>query len=252
MTDVQRLERRKVRIAARGIAEQRRWRRVSFPCAGRLLLETGREVDCEILDISAGGVNARADVAPRVGSRIVLVAEHVGRIDLDVVRTVDSRFAGAARTTTRKRDRMADLLTWLSNQFSLGLEEDRKNRRITVHQTVQVVFADGVRAAAALIDASNSGASLRCEERVRLGEAITIDGFAAVVTRIHPDGFAAAYRDDAQEAAPSVAAGEPASPETSSASAAPKTDNEAPAIKEDGALASAPALGQAPDAESRD
>lgn len=204
MDQPQKLERRKVRIAARALADQRRWRRVPLPAPGRLLLETGREVGCELIDVSAGGLSARADIAPRRGSKVVLQVEGLGRLEAEVVRANKTNFAGFLRATRRKRDRLGDAITWMHNKLLMGLSEDRSAARKSGHGVVTVRFVDGVTVPASVIDVAPTGVSVEVRDRVRVGETVWINDAEADVTRVHANGFAVVFATE--EGAASVVA----------------------------------------------
>ena len=71
-----------------------------------------------------------APVACDDGERIVAYLDNLGRIEGVVVRSFEGGFAVRILASLHKRERIANLLTWLINQKSLGLAEERKHERI--------------------------------------------------------------------------------------------------------------------------
>ncbi len=193
MERVHRLERRKIRIATRALSERRRWRRMALPMEGRMLLENGRECGVDVIDVSPGGLFVRSDLRPRMGGRIVLILDRLGRIEVDVVRKELTRFAGVIKATDRKRDRLADALTWFDAQRKYGLQDDRRAPRERRSGRVRATFADGLVTQARLIDVSDVGANVESLERPKIGEGVCLDGRPGRVARRHESGFAVAY-----------------------------------------------------------
>jgi hypothetical protein len=73
-----RLDRRKIRIAARGAQERRRHTRVPLQLHGRFWSETMGEHACALLDISPGGARVMSRTAPAVNAVIVLMITSIG------------------------------------------------------------------------------------------------------------------------------------------------------------------------------
>lgn len=175
------------------MAERRRWRRVALPIEGRVMLPNGAEAACSLIDVSAGGVRARAAAPLRPGVRLVFHFPALGRLDATVTRVDEAGFSAALNATLRKRDRLADAIAWEHNRSKLNLEEDRTGRRETRTGRIAIELTDGVRFHAELIDLSEMGASFESLERPKLGELALVNGAPARVVRLHERGFAVRF-----------------------------------------------------------
>jgi hypothetical protein len=206
-----RLDRRKARVTARAIAEQRRHARASLPLAARMMRSDGRECICAVADISAGGLAATAEISPRVNSHVVLLVESLGRLEGKAVRVRGSRFAVQFEPITeRRRVRLADTLIWEINRAKLGLVDDREAKRRGKTGAARVRLSDGVEANGDYIDISDVGVSLASIARPRAGEAAEVEERRGRVARLHDRGFAVAFdAKSTDQPKPSEASPEP-------------------------------------------
>lgn len=174
--------------------DRRRHARVKVSLFGRYMLTDRRELPCQTIDASAGGLALAAPVIGHIGQRVVVYLEHLGRLEGDVVRHLKDGFAMQLRLSALKRDKIADTLTWLANRSELGLREDRRHERVEpVHKRLQVTFADGSTHPGMLVDISLSGAFVKCAMLPRFGEVVTVGATAGRVVRLAADGFAVEF-----------------------------------------------------------
>jgi hypothetical protein len=124
------LERRAHRPLVKIVPERRRHRRVPVTVFGRFMREDKQEYPCQVINMSAGGMALLAPVTCQDGERIVAYLDNLGRLEGVVVRSFDGGFAMRILASLHKRERIANLLTWLINQKSLGLGEERKHERV--------------------------------------------------------------------------------------------------------------------------
>jgi hypothetical protein len=203
MSAAQRLDRRKARVAARAIAEKRRHARARLGLAGRTLHENGREIACAVLNVSAGGLVARTPAAPRVNSHIVVVLDALGRVEGRVARVDGELFAiRFDAMTERKRARLADEITWEAAKRTLDMIDDRRAPRRGKTGSARIAFYDGMIARGDYIDISERGASFAALERPRPGEIAHVETRPSHVARQHEHGFAVAFDDAPESAAP--------------------------------------------------
>jgi len=181
-------------IAAELRQNRRRHARVKVSLFGRYMLSDRRELPCQTIDASAGGLSLAAPMRGDIGQRVVVYLEHLGRLEGQIVRHIDAGFALQLQISPGKREMIADKLTWLANRRELGLPEDRRHDRIEpVHKRVQVTVADGTLHAGLLIDVSQSGACLRCALQPDVGAGVTLGLTRARVVRHTADGFAVEF-----------------------------------------------------------
>jgi hypothetical protein len=174
--------------------ERRRFRRVKLSVLGRYMLEDRREFPCQMIDISPGGVGLVAPVQGKVGTRVIVYLEQIGRIEGMIVRELENGFAMTIVAPQRKQDKLAAQLTWLVNRQTFGLPEDRRHERIELTHTMSVItFNDGRRLPAIIADCSISGAAFDCGEMIPLGTKVTVGHREARVVRHFDSGIAVEF-----------------------------------------------------------
>lgn len=188
-----RLDRRKIKIAARGAQERRRHVRVPLQLHGRFWTEVEGEHACRLLDISPGGARVMARLIPQEKARVILVIPSLGRIEGHVVRREGEEFSVAFNAPLRKRDKLADAITWRFNKDRLGLDEDRTAPRKPGRGRARILLQDGVVIQANVIDVSVTGAAFECLERPRVGESLRVGEMSGRVARILDNGFAVVF-----------------------------------------------------------
>lgn len=195
------LDRRRIRVAARRGQEQRRYQRVPLQLPGRYLDPVRGEFKCELVDVSPGGARIRTDVPPPVGEEIVMLFEGLGRITGEVLRAGRAGFAVSFLAGERKRDRLADAITWNYNKERMGLEDDRASGRKPSKGRTTIHLEDGVCIQAEVIDVSLSGAAFACRERPRIGEAVWVGDLTGKVARHIPQGVAVEFAPPSEQRA---------------------------------------------------
>ena len=173
------------------LRERRRFQRVKVDLPGRYMLADKREYPCRTLDMSPGGVALFAPVRSANGTRIIAYIDEIGRLEGVIARPLATGFAFSFDCTPPRREKLADQLTWLANRALLGLPEDREHSRITPFRSrVLLQLADGSQYSAEIIDASRSGAALKCEVRPPIGARVALGHSQATVVRHFATGVA--------------------------------------------------------------
>ena len=188
-----RLDRRKIKIAARGSQERRRHARLPLQLHGRYWSEDMGEHACLVVDVSPGGARIQSRRLPPRDGRIVLMIPSLGRIEGRVVRSRDGEFSVRFHAPQRKRDKLADAITWRFNKERLGLEEDRIAPRKPGRGRARIILEDGVVIQANVVDVSVTGAAFECLERPRVGEMLRVGEMSGRVARILDNGFAVVF-----------------------------------------------------------
>lgn len=182
------------RLSSRKL-ERRRHQRVQVALLGRYMLADRQEYPCQTHDVSPGGALLLAPVRGKLGERVVVYLEHLGRLEGEITRHIPHGFAFSISAAFRKRDKLASQLTWLANRQALGLPEDRRHERITPRVAATVLrLESGRELEARLIDVSLSGAALSLEHRPPLGAAVTVGSTNAKVVRHFQGGIAVEFR----------------------------------------------------------
>lgn len=169
----------------------RRYQRVKVSLLGRYMLADRREYPCQTVDMSPGGLALVAPVAGQPAERVIVYLDHVGRIEGHIARVLPNGFAMSLSATQRKREKLADQLTWIANQQALGLPEDRRHERVTPRNTRSLlIMPDGREFACRVIDVSLSGAAINIDNPPPMGTAVTLGRTQARVVRHFEGGVA--------------------------------------------------------------
>jgi hypothetical protein len=168
--------------------ERRRHQRVKVSLLGRYMLEDRREFPCQTLNMSPGGAALIATVLPQVGEHVVAYIDHIGRIEGRCVRHIENGFAMTIAGTVRRRDKLADQLTWFANRGVLGLPEDRRHDRFSLRDPRSTLtLPTGVTVPCRVLDVSLSGAAVAADVRLPIGSPVTLGRTLGRVVR-HLDG----------------------------------------------------------------
>lgn len=175
--------------------ERRRHNRVAVALLGRYMLSDRQEYPCQTVDLSPGGGMVVAPVKGKLGERVVLYLEHIGRVEGEVTRHTAEGFGFSIAAAMRKRDKIASQLTWLANRQALGLPEDRRHERITPRSTANVLkLENGREYGVRIIDVSLSGAALSIEQKLPLGTSVVLGSTPGQVVRHFQGGLAVEFR----------------------------------------------------------
>jgi hypothetical protein len=185
------LERRANRPIPELVPDRRRHRRVPVTVFGRFMREDKQEYPCQVINMSAGGMAILAPVVCQEGERIVAYLDNLGRIEGVVVRPFEGGFAMRILASLHKRERIANLLTWLTNQKALGLGEERKHERVVPRiNASKLILPNGDVHNCRVIDVSLSGASVACAVKPEIGTVVILGRMRGRVVRHHDQGVA--------------------------------------------------------------
>lgn len=180
--------------------DRRRHRRVRVHLLGRYMLPDRREFPCQVIDMSPGGVSLTAPVSGKTGDRIVAYLDHLGRIEGTLARLFQGGFAMTIQAGERKREKLANQLTWLANRSALGLPEDRRFERMTPENNFsQVTLSDGRTFPCRILDMSRSGAAVRATVVPDVGTPVKLADMRGLVVRAFADGFAIEFSNALSE-----------------------------------------------------
>ncbi len=158
------------------------------------MLENKQEFPCRAVNMSPGGVLLATPIVARVMEKVVTYLDHVGRVEGVVVRTIENGFAIKTAPASGKRDRVADLLTWLANREGVGIMEDRRHERIVPHrpETSQQLVS-GARLSARIIYISLSGVGLSLKSKPSRGSRVVVGRTPGKVVRHFEQGIAVEF-----------------------------------------------------------
>ncbi|GAB4540435.1 MAG: PilZ domain-containing protein [Roseibium sp.] len=161
---------------------------------GRFMLEDRREYPCQVIDMSPGGMAMITPVTGKVGERVIAYLDHLSRVEGRIARLIDGGFAVELRNTARKRDKIANVLTWLANRDELNLPEDRRHDRFVPKNPItRMILPDGSEHTCRLVDVSLSGAAVATDAIPEAGDRITLGKMTARVVRRIEGGIAVEF-----------------------------------------------------------
>ena len=182
------------KLASRPI-ERRRHARVKVALLGRYMLSYRTEFPCQSIDMSVGGLAITAPVKGRIGERVIVYLEHIGRIEGDIARHTTDGFGMTVIATSRKREKLAAQLTWLANRAALGLPEDRRHDRLQpTASRIVLTLSDGTEVPVKMLDMSLSGAAFSADVKLMITDPVTLGKTQAKVIRKFEGGYAVEFQ----------------------------------------------------------
>lgn len=177
--------------------DRRRFRRVAWAVRVRGLTQDGEEFECNTVDVAAGGLRINLARPLNKGDSLVLYIDEVGRVEGVIARVLQEiGYAIEFKVPPRKRDKIADQLTWLINRDRLGLSDEREaERRLGGGGQVVAIFENGVAVSCAVVDVSIFGVALKTSgPRPMIGEKVTVGERSGTCVRYVDGGFAVDFR----------------------------------------------------------
>jgi len=170
--------------------DRRRFQRVQLSLLGRCMFPDRRECPCQLLEISPGDASFVSPFCGTTGERVIAYIDSIGRLEGVILDKIEHGFIMSISASQRKRDKLADTLTWLANRHVLNLAEDRRHlRRAPRRSETSIVLADGTHHTVRIIDMSLSGAALSTSLRPPLGSPIRLGRLGARIVRHFEDGI---------------------------------------------------------------
>jgi hypothetical protein len=177
-------------------ADRRRHRRVQWAVRVRGLTGEGDEFTCTTVDVCAGGLRINLARPLSQGENLVLYIDNIGRVEGVVARVLNEiGYAVQFTVPPRKRDKIADQLTWLINKDRLGLSDERDAERRPGGGQVIATYGKGMSIACAVADVSIFGVALKTAgPRPMIGDRVQIGERAGTCVRYIEGGFAVDFR----------------------------------------------------------
>lgn len=175
--------------------ESNRSQRVQVAFRGRyMLLKSNEEYPCNTFEISPSDVSLFAPVVPMPGEKVVLYLNELGRFTGAAIRETESGFEMNLQLTPKKRDRLADQLTWYANRTTMDLEERRRHDRVVPLMDLTVLrLTRGDEHVVRIRSLSLSGVALETDHIVPMGAEVIVGNTPARVVRISDDGIACEF-----------------------------------------------------------
>lgn len=175
--------------------DRRKFRRVNWAVRVRGLTGAGEEFTCTTVDVAAGGLRINLARPLTQGENLVLYIDDIGRVEGTVARVLNEiGYAVQFTVPARKRDKIADMLTWLINKDRLGLSDEREAERRPGGGQVVARYS-GVSIACAVADVSIFGVALKTAgPRPMIGDRVQVGERTGTCVRYIEGGFAVDFR----------------------------------------------------------
>lgn len=181
--------------------DRRSYKRVELRLTGRFLTHESDDRELLTSNVSCDGAFILSATPPDAGQQIVCYFDELGRVAADVIRMTPGGFAVRFHTSTLKRDKLADRLTWLLNKDTLGLAEDRAATRFSATGQAIVILPDGSPLQCRLTDISLTGAAFEAlGSPPFVGDRVHTGNLPAEVVRVAGRNFAVRYLRGAEAA----------------------------------------------------
>jgi hypothetical protein len=176
--------------------DRRRHRRVQWEVRVRGLTGEGEEFQANTVEVCAGGLRINLARPLSHGERLVLYIDDIGRVEGVVSRVLrEVGYAVEFHVPPRKRDKIADQLTWLINKDRLGLSDERESERRLGGGMVTAIFSNGVSVSCTVVDVSIFGVALKTSgPRPMVGDRVTVGERSGTCARYIEGGFAVDFR----------------------------------------------------------
>ena len=170
--------------------DRRRFQRVQLSLLGRCMFPDQRECPCQVSEISPGDASIVSPFSGDLGERVIAYIDNVGRVEGVILERTNQGFVMSISASQRKRDKLADTLTWLANRNVLSLDEDRRHlRRAPKRSETSIALSDGSTHTVRVIDMSLSGAAISTNLRPPIGSPVRLGRLGARIVRHFDDGI---------------------------------------------------------------
>jgi hypothetical protein len=141
--------------------------------------------------MSVGDVSLFAPVKAVPGEKVVLYLNELGRFVGIATEATETGFEMLFQLSSKKRDRLADQLTWFANRFALELADQRRHERFSPLMELAVLRLSKYSEHIVRVQSvSLSGVALLTEERPPIGSKVIIGSTPATVVRHFDEGIA--------------------------------------------------------------
>jgi hypothetical protein len=174
--------------------DKREHKRVRMALKSKLFIPAeGATVDCEAVDLSAGGAGVRCEDAPPLSAFVVLYVDGFGRYEAVTTRFVNGVVGLKFLVGESKRKRLVERLNRFVESGLVGVTRLRAHERVPKTKPLFFVRPNGEEIACEVIDISLQGLSLRTAGRPPVNELIRIGQTYGRVVRHHAEGVAAEF-----------------------------------------------------------
>lgn len=168
--------------------------RVQVSLRGRYMLKSNEEYPCHTFEMSVSSARLFAPVKAVPGEKVVLYLNELGRFVGTATDVTETGFEMLFQISSKKRDRLADQLTWFANRFALELADQRRHERFVPLMELSVLRLSKFEEHIVRIQSlSYSGVAILTDERPPLGLPVIVGNTPATVIRHFADGIACEF-----------------------------------------------------------
>jgi len=154
------------------------------------MLPNQLEIPCQAVDISPGGAGLISAHSPQLGDHAIIYLDHVGRIEGETIRHFKGGFCIQIDCTSRKRQKLADIIQELNGQETFVPDTEQRTARIAPkNANSELRLEDGRSYPITIIDISLSGAAIRMEVKPAIGSHVWLAGMQGTVIRHFAEGI---------------------------------------------------------------
>ncbi len=174
--------------------DQRRYERVRLELNTRFMRADGSEHAGQVVDISCGGIAVNSPVLPRVGERVILYVENLGRLEGKVVRHVGKGFALPFQATPRRRERISQRITYINSRGNIQSDKALKpffvpDEAAQLAPISYIVLQDGKKVPARVLDLNVAGVLIETKMALSIGTHVQVGRMRGLVTDRHGSHF---------------------------------------------------------------
>jgi hypothetical protein len=178
-------------IAQHPSDDRRECERVRTALAGKMFVPTEEiTLDCQIVNLSAGGAGIQCRTPPPRNIRVVLYIEGFGRIEGVASRYVRGELGFRFVCTEAKRQRLLQDIAVFINGGEKGTAQLRRHARTASTSFGYFVPSSGESVSCNVLNLSLQGMSLRTKGRPLIGEIVNFGCTRGQVVRHHENGIA--------------------------------------------------------------
>jgi hypothetical protein len=171
-------------------SDQREHERVATRLQGKLFIpaETST-MDCDVVDLSAGGAGVRCEDAPPLETFVVLYVDGFGRFESVATRYVDGLLGLRFLCTDAKRQRLIEKLNVFVEHGLMAATRLRQYERTAPDTLSHFTRANGQQVRCDILDISLQGFSLKTNARPPIDELVRLGRTYGRVVRHHEQGI---------------------------------------------------------------
>lgn len=158
--------------------------------------ENEKDYSCTTIDLSLESVSIATKEMVNAGEWIVAYIHSLGRIEGSVVRSFPGGFVMMLTLTPKKKEILANKITWIAVHQALGTLENRRHERIKTHRVLTTLrLPSGREVVSKIRDVSRSGVSLSvfADFVPEIGASVIVGDTKGRIVRVFEHGVAVEF-----------------------------------------------------------